>query len=89
MLRRSPSPTRTQPSHVPDAVNASLGAPGAPLEAGTRIFMQTRLGHDFGAVRVHTDERAAESALATDALAYTVGNHIVFGAARFGRLKIA
>jgi outer membrane protein OmpA-like peptidoglycan-associated protein len=41
--------------------------------------MEQRFGHDFGRVRVHADERAAESARAVRALAYTVGSHIVFG----------
>jgi outer membrane protein OmpA-like peptidoglycan-associated protein len=41
--------------------------------------MGAHLGHDFGAVRVHTDVKAAESARAVDARAYTVGPHIVFG----------
>lgn len=34
--------------------------------------------HDFGSVRVHTDGKAAKSARALNARAYTVGNHIVF-----------
>jgi Domain of unknown function (DUF4157) len=34
-------------------------------------------------VRVHTDSRAAESAEAVNALAYTVGNHIVFAAGQY------
>jgi outer membrane protein OmpA-like peptidoglycan-associated protein len=42
-------------------------------------MMELRLGHDFGAVRVHTDARAARSTLAVDAAAYTVGHHVVFG----------
>jgi uncharacterized protein DUF4157 len=45
--------------------------------------MQARFGHDFGAVRVHTDWRAAESARAVNALAYTVGRHVVFGAGQY------
>ena len=36
-------------------------------------------GYDFSQIRVHTDARATESARAVNALAYTVGNHIVFG----------
>ena len=36
--------------------------------------------YDFSQVRIHTGERAAASAQAVNALAYTVGNHIVFGA---------
>lgn len=35
---------------------------------------------DFGRVRVHTDSRAAESANALDARAYTLGHHVVFDA---------
>lgn len=40
-------------------------------------------GPDFGDVRVHTDARAAESARAVAATAYTMGRHIVFGAGAF------
>jgi hypothetical protein len=40
--------------------------------------MEPRFGHDFSHVRVHTDAKAAESARAVNALAYTVGDHIVF-----------
>lgn len=45
--------------------------------------MELRFGRDFSHVRVHTDSRAAESARQVDALAYTVGPHVVFGAGRF------
>jgi len=38
---------------------------------------------DLSQVRIHTDARAAESARAVNALAYTVGNNIVFGAGQF------
>lgn len=39
--------------------------------------------HDFSGVRVHTDAQAAESARAVNALAYTVGQDIVFGAGHY------
>jgi hypothetical protein len=42
--------------------------------------MEPRFGHDFSQVRVHTDARAAESARNINALAYTVGRDVVFGA---------
>jgi hypothetical protein len=45
--------------------------------------MEPRLGFDFSQVRVHTDSIAAESARAVHALAYTVGQDIVFGAGRY------
>jgi len=40
--------------------------------------MEPRFGHDFGKVRVHADDRAAESAQAVNALAYAAGRHVVF-----------
>jgi hypothetical protein len=40
--------------------------------------MESRFGHDFSHVRVHLDSRAGESAQAVNALAYTVGQNIVF-----------
>jgi len=45
--------------------------------------MEPRFGHDFGRVRVHTNTRAAESAEAVNALAYTVGRNVVFGTGRY------
>jgi hypothetical protein len=45
--------------------------------------MEPRFGHDFSQVRVHTDTRAAESARAANALAYTVGSNVVFGAGQY------
>ena len=40
-------------------------------------------GFDFSRIRIHTDTAAAESATALDAVAYTTGHHIVFGAGRY------
>jgi len=42
-----------------------------------------RNGFDFGSVRIHADTRAAESARAMNALAYTVGCDVVFGAGQY------
>jgi outer membrane protein OmpA-like peptidoglycan-associated protein len=46
--------------------------------------MEQRLGHDFGAVRIHAGTQAAESAAAVGAVAYTVGQHVVLGSAATG-----
>ncbi len=51
---------------------------GQSLDADTRADMESRLGHDFGDVLVHTDSRAHDSARAVNAHAYTVGSNIVF-----------
>ena len=45
--------------------------------------MEERFGHDFSHVRVHADAKGAESACAMDALAYTSGSDIVFGAGQY------
>jgi uncharacterized protein DUF4157 len=65
------------------SVAEALASPGQPLDAATRAFIEPRFGHDFGRVRVHTDARAAESASAVQALAYTVGHNVVFGAGKY------
>lgn len=66
-------------SDVPPIVHEVLGSPGRPLDSDTRAFMEPRFGHSFGDVRIHADTKAAASARAVNALAYTAGNHIVFG----------
>jgi hypothetical protein len=71
------------PSAVPPIVGEVLRSPGQSLDLATRGFMEPRFGHDFSAVRIHTDHTAAESARAVSALAYTVGSNIVFGAGQF------
>jgi uncharacterized protein DUF4157 len=63
-------------SAIPRIVHEVLRSPGQPLDSDTRAFMEPRFGHDFGKVRIHTDAKAAESARAVSALAYTVGHHI-------------
>jgi hypothetical protein len=68
---------------VPPIVHEVLRSPGQPLDAATRATMEPRFGHDFGRVRVHTDTRATESAREVNALAYTVGRDVVFGAGQY------
>ena len=67
------------PAKVPSIVHEVLRSPGQPLEPTARAFFEPRFGHDFGKVRVHTDGKAAESARAVSAVAYTVGNDVVLG----------
>src|SRR6185503_12115366 len=72
-----------EPQGVPAAVHDVLRSPGQPLDSSTHQFMQTRFGEDFSHVQVHTDAKAAESADAVNATAYTVGSDIVFGAGQY------
>jgi hypothetical protein len=76
-LQRQPA-GQAEPASVPSIVHEVLRSSGQPLDAVTRAFMEPRFGHDFSAVRVHTDTQAADSAHAVNALAYATGNHVVF-----------
>jgi hypothetical protein len=86
---------RAEPSTVPPIVHDVLRSPGQPLDTNTRAFMEPRFGHDFSRVHVHADVKAAESAQAVNALAYTLGEEIVFGEGQYspstmrGRLLLA
>src|SRR5712692_3838768 len=67
-------------------VNGSEGPPagsnlnsGQPLPLSVRRFFEQKFEHDLGGVRVYVDDRAAQSAAALHASAYTVGGNIIFG----------
>jgi peptidoglycan hydrolase-like protein with peptidoglycan-binding domain len=68
---------------APPLVHEVLNSSGAPLDATTRTFFEPRFGHDFSRVRVHTDEKAAESARMVNARAYTVGENVVLGSEQY------
>ena len=75
-----------QTPQVTPAVKAQvdeLRGGGQPLPESARAFFEPRFGRDFSLVRIHTDGQAAESTRAVNALAYTVGNHVVFGAGKY------
>ncbi len=75
LQRKAAGPTSMA---VPSLVNSVIGSPGRPLDPVTRGSMENRFGHDLSGVRLHTDSRAAESARAVNAHAYTVGQNIAF-----------
>jgi hypothetical protein len=60
-------------------VRSVLGSGGRPLEPALGASLGARLGHDVRDVRIHTDGRAAASARALGARAFTVGRKVVFG----------
>lgn len=70
-------------SLAPPIAHDALRSPGKPLDAATRAMMEPRFGHDFSQVRVHTDEQAAQAAQSVNAVAYTVGRDVVFGAGQY------
>ena len=71
------------PPLAPSIVHEVLRSPGHPLDSETRAFMEPRFGQNFSQVRLHTDQRAGQSARAINALAYSAGHHLVFGANQY------
>ncbi len=70
-------------SAAPSIVHDVLRSPGQALDSATRTFMEPRFGHDFSQIRIHADPKAASSAQAVNASAYTVGRDVVFGHERY------
>lgn len=68
---------------APSSVEGALRGGSHGLDAATRSFFEPRFGRDFGSVRVHSDSAAQASARDVNALAYTVGQDIVFGAGQY------
>ena len=75
--------SQSQASRVPESIQETLASQGQELDSEARAFMEPRFGHDFSKVRIHADERAAESARAVNALAYTVGHDVVFDSGQY------
>ena len=68
---------------APAIVSEVLGSSGQPLDAQARAFMEPRFGHDFSRVRIHTGAPAAEAARAVNAVAFTMGDDVVFAAGQY------
>ena len=72
-----------QTKWAPASIDQTLTSPSMPLEPALRQDMEQRFGYDFSRVRVYTATAAEQSAREVNALAYTVGHNIVFGAGQF------
>jgi hypothetical protein len=59
---------------------AVIAGAGRPLEPAVRDFFERRFGHDFGLVRIHTDDQTSTD---IGARAFTTGNHVVFAPGRY------
>jgi Domain of unknown function (DUF4157) len=74
---RSPRPVGTV------AGRASSPRSGVPLDPTTRTDMEARFSHDFSQVRVHNDWAADVAARSVNALAFTIGQDIVFRSGQY------
>ncbi|HZX74463.1 MAG TPA: DUF4157 domain-containing protein, partial [Cyclobacteriaceae bacterium] len=68
------------PPIVNDVINSSSGK---SLDADTRSYMEPRFNYDFGNVKIHDNNQAAESADSINALAYTSGHNVVFNKGQY------
>ena len=66
----------------PEALRAQLGT-GRPLDGGIRSRMESAFGRSFAHVQVHSDGNAAGLSHRLNARAFTVGNHVAFGAGEY------
>jgi len=73
----------TTTSATDQAVQVGIADPGRALDQPVLAEMESRFGHDFSGVRLHTDARADTSAQALDARAYTVGQDVVFATGQY------
>ena len=81
--RRASSTVPTVTPAVKEGIQGLQRSGGEPLPRATRAFMESRFGHDFSRVRIHSDARAAETARAIDSRAYALGEDLVFGAGQY------
>jgi hypothetical protein len=61
-----------------ESLPALNGSGGHPLDQATRGGMESRFGHDFSGVRVHTDPSAERAADSINATAFTAGRDVYF-----------
>jgi hypothetical protein len=74
----------TSPAKTPSPTSSRVNIPGgSPLPSSVRNHMEPRFGANFGNVRVHTGDSAAQHSANLNAHAFTVGNHIFFGKEKY------
>jgi hypothetical protein len=84
---QAPRPSRHEASVRTAAKGGGLMAgvqdAGVPLSPRVLEEVSPWFDHDLTRVRIHTDAKAQRSATEHESNAYTIGDHIIFGAGRF------
>jgi hypothetical protein len=81
--------TQEQPGQTPQLTRefenqiGALQGGGQPLAGPVRSSMESRFGHDFSRVHIHTDHTAAALAASINARAFTLGPDVIFGAGQY------
>jgi LysM repeat protein len=82
LTKAAPGSTPEVSSGIESSINTMKGG-GQPLSESTRSFFEPRFGADFSQVRVHNDSRAAQTAQAINAKAFTTGKDIAFNSGQY------
>ncbi|MEO6949664.1 MAG: DUF4157 domain-containing protein [Ginsengibacter sp.] len=77
--RKDNNTTETGADSTVENYVGSLNGKGKSLSAEEKTFFEPKFGYDFSGVQLHTNTAANLSAKSINSLAYTHGNHIVFG----------
>lgn len=80
--KATPGNTLEVTPNIESNINSMKGG-GQPLSESTRSYFEPRFGADFSQVRVHTDSRAAQTAQAINAKAFTTGKDIAFNSSQY------
>ena len=80
-MRFKSKPGGARDAH-PASVRSQLGQ-GRALPGEVRASMESAFGANFGRVRLHTDETAARLSQDLNARAFTIGEHVAFGAGEY------
>lgn len=80
--KKQPALTSEVPANITTSMQ-SLKASGSPLAQSERSFFEPRFGTSFSGVRLHHNQSAAKTAESIQARAFTLGQHIVFGAGQY------
>lgn len=85
--RAEPAATRAenQQSNLPPHAHTTMPGldNGQPLPPETQANLETQLQHDFSHVRIHTDGKAAQTAVQLQARAVTYGRDIAFAPGQY------
>lgn len=80
--KEEPEQTFTVTPELEGQLQSSQGK-GQPLADETRIFMESRFRQNFGQVRVHTNNNAAQMNRCVNSQAFTHRQDVFFGAGRY------
>lgn len=82
-IQRKEGADTTGTIYAPPSVDDVIGSVGKPLDGSTQDFMESSFGYNFSDVQIHNDTKAHQSSTDINALAYTHGDHVVFGKGQY------